>query len=100
MCLPSLINSIHLICDQQPSKTKTRFYEGLHTFERLSKIMLDDRKKVMFKALDKQGMEGLTATEQNYLKGRDLLSALVKANADPSIPDDQRLSDEEVVSRG
>ncbi len=61
--------------------------------------MLDDRKKVMYKALEKKGEECMSPTERNYSKGRDLLSALVKANADPAVPNDQRLSDDEVLSR-
>lgn len=31
--------------------------------------------------------------------GRDLLSVLVKANTDPNLPEDKRLSDEDVLGR-
>lgn len=48
---------------------------------------------------DKQELEGLSQAEQDYLKGRDLLSVMVKANADLEIPDDQRLPDADVTAR-
>lgn len=76
-----------------------RARKGLQTFARLSKVMLEDRKRVIFQALDKQGVEALSETEKNYLKGRDLLSALVKANADPAIPDNQKMTDNQVLDR-
>ncbi len=50
-------------------------------------------------AANKPDLESLSKLEQDYLKGRDLLSSLVKANADPEVPDTQRLNDEEVIAR-
>lgn len=55
--------------------------------------MLEQRKKEIFEA------ESAVGEKKVDLKGRDLLTALVKANADPSIPNDQRLSDDEVLSQ-
>lgn len=46
---------------------------------------------------DKHGK--MRSEELGRAGGRDLLTSLVKANADPDVPESQKLSDEEVLSR-
>ena len=48
---------------------------------------------------DKEKGTALPESVKHDLRGRDLLSVLVKANMDVSLPDNQRLSYEEVLSR-
>ncbi|KAI5118123.1 hypothetical protein M0805_008032 [Coniferiporia weirii] len=48
---------------------------------------------------DKDIASGLTEETLSELRGRDLLSVLVKANMDTELPDAQRLSDEDVLAQ-
>ena len=53
----------------------------------------------MYKLENKQEVEKFDFIEDSYTRGRDLLTVLVKSNADPDIPESQKLSDTEVLAR-
>ena len=46
-----------------------------------------------------EGKEKDAGVERHNMRGRDLLTLLIKANMATDIPDSQRLSDEDVLAR-
>lgn len=65
--------------------------------QRIGEELLRQRKRVILgeKVEVDEDIEKDTAD----LKGRDLLSVLVRANLDTELPDSQRMSDEDVLAR-
>jgi hypothetical protein len=62
--------------------------------ERIGKGLLNEAKAaVLAGATEKGGME------KSSIQGRDLLSLLVRANMATDIPENQRLSDNDVLAR-
>lgn len=47
----------------------------------------------------KKSLQTVEKVDKSTLKGRDILTLLLRANMATDIPDHQRMSDEEVVSR-
>ena len=66
---------------------------AMRTMRRVGTELIEERKKLFVD--EKDPLAGASDDEQY----KDLLSALVKANLDPSIPESQRMTDEEVLSR-
>lgn len=64
---------------------------AMRTMRRVGSELVQEHKKLF---LDEKG-PGVSDDWQR----KDLLSALVKANLDPSIPESQRMNDEDVLSR-
>lgn len=48
---------------------------------------------------EKLDIDGSMEKDTADLKGKDLLSALVRANLDLDLPENQRMSDEDVLAR-
>ena len=63
---------------------------------RIGMQLLQERKAEIMRMY---GEEGTGAVEKKDVQGRDLLTLLIKANMATDIPDDQRLTDEEVLAR-
>lgn len=61
---------------------------------RIGKELLSDAKAAALANATEKG-----EIDKNSLRGRDLLSLLVKANMATDIPESQRLSDEDVLAR-
>ena len=63
---------------------------------RIGMQIIADRKAEI---LAEKAASGERGTARKDVKGRDLLSLLIKSNMAVDIPDSQRLSDEEVLGR-
>ncbi|KAI1784699.1 cytochrome P450 [Ganoderma leucocontextum] len=66
------------------------------TMQRIGMQLLQEKKAEIMR---EYGEKGTGAVEKKDLQGRDLLTLLIKANMATDIPDDQRLTDEEVVAQ-
>lgn len=66
---------------------------AMKTMRRVGSELVQEHKKLF---MDEKG--ALAGLADDW-KHKDLLSALVKANLDPSIPESQRMNDEDVLSR-
>lgn len=66
----------------------------MKTMRRVGNELVQERKKHF---LEKE--KDAFSDDSADLHHKDLLSALIKANMDPSIPESQRMTDEEVLSR-
>ncbi len=63
--------------------------------QRIARQILTDRKaEILRESHEKPGV-----LEKKDLQGRDLLTLLIKANMATDIPENQRMTDEEVLSR-
>ena len=67
----------------------------MSTMRRIGTELVDERKNAVLGGKRKHIDDG----EREELVGRDLLSALVQANMDTDIPDNQRMKDEDVLAR-
>ncbi|KAJ3557679.1 hypothetical protein NM688_g1343 [Phlebia brevispora] len=70
--------------------------EAQATMRRIGMQIIADRKAEI---LAEKGASGERGTARKDVKGRDLLSLLIKSNMAVDIPDSQRLSDEEVLGQ-
>ena len=61
---------------------------------RIEEHLITSRKKAVIGEIDSAGEK-----DTSELRGRDLLSALVRSNMDTELPDSQRMSDEDVLAR-
>jgi hypothetical protein len=63
---------------------------------RIGRQLLSDAKAAV---MSSYGVEEGGSIEKRNLQGRDLLSLLVRANMATDIPENQRISDEDVLAR-
>ena len=63
--------------------------------QRIAKQILSERKA----EIRRESSEKAGAVEKKDLQGRDLLTLLIKANMATDIPENQRMTDDEVLSR-
>ena len=68
---------------------------------RIGKQLIAEKKAAIVRetAERKEKNPGDTGMARNDMQGRDLLTLLLKANMATDIPDNQRLSDEDVLAR-
>lgn len=66
---------------------------AMKTMRRVGTELIEERKKLF---MDEKGALIGASDGEHY---KDLLSALLGANLDPSIPESQRMNDEDVLSR-
>ncbi|KLO13381.1 cytochrome P450 [Schizopora paradoxa] len=76
-----------------PTEKRRTMDAAMRTMRRVGTKLIEERKKLFIN--EKGALAGASDDEQY----KDLLSALVKANLDPSIPESQRMTDEEVLSQ-
>lgn len=58
--------------------------------------LVDERKAAILKEVSEKDLKGV---ERKDLQGRDLLTLLMRANMAKDVPENQRLSDKEVLDR-
>ncbi|CCM05371.1 uncharacterized protein FIBRA_07587 [Fibroporia radiculosa] len=71
----------------------------LSSLERQRIIAFGVMKRIGMQLVKEKKDEVLKATAAEKLQSRDLLTLLIKANMDPSIPESHRLSDEDVLAQ-
>ena len=64
---------------------------------RIGAQLITEKKESIMREAEKQKEKG--GIVRNAMEGRDLLTLLLKANMATDIPDNQRLSDEDVLAR-
>lgn len=69
----------------------------MSTMNRIGRELVEERKDAVLGKKQKVGRKD--EDEHGELVGRDLLSALVQANMDTELPDNQRMNDEDVLAR-
>ena len=79
----------------KPRKRRQRVLDARKTMDRLGQKLLVARKEA---ALGKTALADSSLGELS-LEGHDLLTTLVNANMDTSLPESQRMSDTDVLDR-
>lgn len=69
----------------------------MSTMNRIGRELVEERKDAVLGKKQKVGRKD--ENDRGELVGRDLLSALVQANMDTELPDNQRMNDEDVLAR-
>lgn len=69
----------------------------MSTMNRIGRELVEERKDAVLGK--KQKVSRNDKDERGELVGRDLLSALVQANMDTELPENQRMNDEDVLAR-
>lgn len=82
------------MCHQPDERTKT-IREAHVVMRRIGTELVRDKKAAVMRELNDQN----GGVEKRDVLGRDLLSLLIKANMATNIPENQRLTDEEVLAR-
>lgn len=91
--LMELISS-WISCTLQPSDESRKMQAAQRTMAQIGKELLTNAKAgALASATENEGIE------KNGLRGRDLLSLLVRANMATDNPESQRLSDKDVIAR-
>ena len=80
----------------QPSERVKKIEDARETMQRIGMQLLQQKKAEIMR---EHSEKSTSALERKDVQGRDLLTLLIKANMATDIPDDQRLTDEEVVAR-
>ena len=78
--------------DDRTKKTE----KARETMQRIGMQLLQEKKAEIQR---EYGEKGMGVVGKKDLQGRDLLTLLIKANLATDIPDDQKLTDEEVIAR-
>ena len=78
--------------DDRTKKTE----KARETMQRIGMQLLQEKKAEIQR---EYGEKGMGAVGKKDLQGRDLLTLLIKANLATDIPDDQKLTDEEVIGQ-
>jgi len=68
----------------------------MNTMSRIGQQLLNESKA---RVLAEEGEKGKVGKNSNSVKGRDLLSLLIRANMSTDLPDHQRMTDEDVLAR-
>lgn len=79
----------------KPTAQSRRIAHSQKVARRIGQQLLQEKKK----ALQAQATAEKRGVKRDDLQGRDLLSLLIKANMATDVPDNQRLSDEDVLAR-
>ncbi|EMD37124.1 hypothetical protein CERSUDRAFT_115038 [Gelatoporia subvermispora B] len=77
-----------------PSKASMHAHSIMH---RIGEQLIAEKKQQILDAAASQGPGG--APSKNDVRGRDLLSLLMKANMAKDIPDNQKMSDEDILAQ-
>ena len=80
----------------QPDERTKRLKEAKIITDRIVMQLVEDRKATI---LAESG-ECAQTLEKKSVRGRDILTLLIRSNMATDIPDHQRLSDDEVLARG
>lgn len=83
-----------IINDFQPTERSRNEEKAQNTMKRIGQELMKERKEALLQGKEEEDDDNGTRT-----KGKDLLSALIKANLDTELPDSQRLSDDDVLAR-
>ncbi|KAI9059130.1 cytochrome P450 [Trametes sanguinea] len=79
-----------------PIESIRRVQRVAATIRRISAQLLQERKAAILREKEAEHPDGVQSTD---LQGRDLLTLLIKANMAKDVPENQRLSDEDVVGQ-
>ncbi|KAI0644488.1 cytochrome P450 [Trametes meyenii] len=79
-----------------PSKRLTAALESSATLRRVGTQIVAERKAAILREMSEKHQDGV---ERKDLKSRDLLTLLIKANMAKDVPEDQRLSDADVLGQ-
>ncbi|OSC99352.1 cytochrome P450 [Trametes coccinea BRFM310] len=79
-----------------PIESIRRVQRVAATIRRISAQLLQERKAAILREKEVKHTDGVQSTD---LHGRDLLTLLIKANMAKDVPENQRLSDEDVVGQ-
>lgn len=72
----------------------------MDTMNRIGRELVEERKSAVLGKVQKGAIGGRKdVDDRGGLVGRGLLSVLVQANMDSDLPDNQRMSDEDVLAR-
>ena len=66
---------------------------------RIGSQLIEEKKAEIRREYTSEGKEKDAGLERKNVRGRDLLTLLLKANMATDIPDSQKLSDEDVLAR-
>ncbi|KAI5118119.1 hypothetical protein M0805_008028 [Coniferiporia weirii] len=80
-----------------PNKREREERRAQGTMRRIAELLLKQRKRAALGEYDAEKEKD--ADSNTDLAGRDLLSALVRANMDTELPDAQRMADEDVLAQ-
>lgn len=69
----------------------------MDTMNRIGRELVEERKSAVLGKKQKDGRKD--EDDRGGIVGRHLLSVLVQANMDSDLPDNQRMSDEDVLAR-
>ncbi|KAI0328400.1 cytochrome P450 [Cubamyces sp. BRFM 1775] len=78
----------------QPNKRLTELIKATAVIKRVGTQLVAERKAAILREASDRQKQGV---ERKDLKGRDLLTLLIKANMAKDVPESQRLSDEDVL---
>ncbi|TDL20681.1 cytochrome P450 [Rickenella mellea] len=95
-----ILKAIFPILHHIPTKRTREMDHALKTMHRIGEGLISDRKRQLLgqDSMDKsKNGDALHEDENDVLSGEDLLSALMKANMDTDVPEQQRMSDEDVL---
>lgn len=100
ICLQSL-SFPSLYANSQPVERNLKQKEARATMRRIGMQLLQDRRREILGQDSFEDKKTVEDEEDDYLaaKGKDLLSALMRANMDEELPESQRIDDEDVLSR-
>lgn len=91
VCLSMVIASLV----DQPDERAQNLAKAQEVMNRIARKLIADKKQ----AILTDSSEESGSVERKDVHGRDLLTLLIKANMASDIPEDQRLSDDEVLAR-
>ncbi|EPQ51721.1 cytochrome P450 [Gloeophyllum trabeum ATCC 11539] len=77
-----------------PTERRRRIAEARRTMDRIGRRLLEEKKRAVRESTGAGGK-----VEKKAFQGRDLLSLLVKANMAEDIPENQRLTDDQVLAQ-
>ena len=80
----------------QPNKRLKKLANAVGVMKRLGLQLVAERKAAILREASEKHKDGV---ERKDLKGRDLLTLLIKANMANDVPESQRLSDVDVFGR-
>jgi len=89
----AILHELFPILRKLPTEKQRAMDAAMKTMRRVGTELIQERKKLF---VDEKGT---LAEASDDWQCKDLLSALVKANLDPSIPESQRMNDEDVLSQ-
>ena len=88
-----------MVMEQQPDERSRRIDRAQAVMRRIGSQLIEEKKAEIRRESASEGKEKDAGLERKNVRGRDLITLLLKANMATDIPDSQKLSDEDVLAR-